>query len=281
MALTEAVSPLPGFLRMRLSAGFRLGLTLILAPLVLIVVGAILFDHGIALDGRARLLAPSLDHPFGTDNVGRDLFERVLLGGQISLAVGVAVSVLATTIGLFLGLIAGFLRPLDAVIMRVTDGLLAIPGLLLAIALVAVAGSSLGNVIFAITITSIPGVTRLVRSIVLSLRDQTFVDAARMAGNGTLRIVFRHLLPITLGPLVVQATFICTAAIITEAYLSFIGAGTPPDMASWGNIIAEGRNYFRIAPWIVLIPSAFIAVTVLGINLIGDALRDALDPRPQ
>ncbi|MCB2054670.1 MAG: ABC transporter permease [Geminicoccaceae bacterium] len=258
--------------------GFLPGFVLFSVPLLAIILGALFLERA-PMDNAIRLAPPSLAHPFGADNLGRDLFGHVLRGGQISLVIGICVAVLSTSIGLVLGLIAGFVRVADAILMRIMDGLMAIPGILLAIALMSVAGSGLFNVIVAITVADVPRVVRLVRSMVLSLREQTFVDAARMAGNGTGRIVFRHLLPATLGPLAVQATFICTSAIITEAYLSFIGAGTPPDTPSWGNIIAEGRIYFRSAPWIVLIPGFLIAATVLGINLMGDALRDALDPK--
>lgn len=280
---TALSSPRHGAVRRGLGAiftrpGFRPGLVLFSLPLLGILLGALVLAPA-GMDGAIRLTAPSWAHPFGTDNLGRDLFAHVLRGGQVSLAIGIAVAVLSTAIGLVLGLLAGFVRVVDAVLMRIMDGIMAIPGILLAIALMSVAGAGLVNVIVAITIADVPRVVRLVRAMVLSLREQTFVDAARIAGNRTGRIVFRHLLPMTLGPLAVQATFICTSAIITEAYLSFIGAGTPPDMPSWGNIIAENRIYFRGAPWSVLIPGCFIAATVLGINLMGDALRDALDPR--
>lgn len=258
--------------------GFLFGFLLFIAPVTAILLGWIFLDSG-GMDSSIRLSPPSWEHPFGADNVGRDLFAHVLRGGRVSLFIGITVAILSTLIGLALGLLAGFIRVVDGIIMRIMDGLMAIPGILLAVALMSIAGSGLFNVIIAITVTDIPRVVRLVRSMVLSLREQLFVDSARMAGASTGRIVFRHLLPMTLGPVAVQATFICTSAIITEAYLSFIGAGTPPDLPSWGNIIAEGRIYFRSAPWIVLIPGFLIAATVLGINLMGDALRDALDPK--
>jgi peptide/nickel transport system permease protein len=258
--------------------GFVIGFILFVVPLFAVVIGSILLPPG-GMDSSIRLTPPSWDHPFGADNVGRDLFGQVLRGGRISLLIGISVAALSTLIGLAIGLLAGFFRLADGAIMRVMDGLMAIPGILLAIALMSIAGAGVVNVIIAITISEVPRVVRLVRSMVLSLRDQIFVDAARVAGCRTQRIIFRHILPMTLGPLAVQATFICTSAIITEAYLSFIGAGTPPDLPSWGNIIAEGRIYFRNAPWIVLIPGGLIATTVLGINLMGDALRDVLDHR--
>ena len=258
--------------------GFAFGFLLFIVPLALVLYAAVFMETA-PMNAALRMRPPSTGMVFGTDNVGRDLFTRVLLGGQVSIIIGITVAICATAIGLVFGLLAGFVRAADAVVMRVMDGLMAIPGILLAIALMSVAGSSMTNVILAITLTDIPSVVRLSRSMVLSLRDQTFVDAARMAGVPARRIVLRHLLPMIGGPLAVQATFICTSAIIAEALLSFIGAGTPPDQPSWGNIIAEGRAYFRIAPWIVLIPGGFIAATVLGINLMGDALRDVLDPR--
>ncbi|WP_439578978.1 ABC transporter permease [Elioraea sp.] len=231
------------------------------------------------MSAARRLMPPGSGLVFGADALGRDLLARVAEGGQTSLAIGVLVGVIAAAGGLVLGLIAGYLRLVDAVLMRVMDGLMAIPGILLAIAFMSIVGASIVNVVVALGLTSLPNVVRLVRAMVLSLREQPFVEAAIAAGNGTPRIIFRHLLPQTLGPLAVQATFICTSAIIAEAYLSFIGVGTPPEIPSWGNVIADGRTHFRLAPWIVLIPGAFVAATVLAINLIGDALRDALDPR--
>ena len=226
-----------------------------------------------------RLRAPNADFWFGTDSLGRDIYSRTLYGTRVSLLVGFSVAILSTVAGLVIGLVAGFHRYLDAVIMRVMDGLMSIPPILLAIALMALTRGSVGNVILAITIAEIPRVSRLVRSVVLSLREQPYVDAAVACGTRTPMIILRHILPNTLAPMLVQATYICASAMITEAILSFIGAGTPPTIPSWGNIMAEGRALWQVKPYIVFFPAAFLSVTVLAVNLLGDGLRDALDPR--
>ncbi len=226
-----------------------------------------------------RLRPPNSENWFGTDQLGRDIYSRVLFGTRISLIVGFSVAILSTAAGLFIGLIVGFSRWIDTVVMRVMDGLMAIPPVLLATALMALTKANIQNVIIAITIAEIPRMTRLVRSIALNLREQAFVEAARAVGTSPWRILWRHILPNTLAPVIVQATYVCASAIIIEAILSFLGAGTPPTTPSWGNIIAEGRTLFLVATYIILIPSAFLSVTVLAINLLGDGLRDALDPR--
>jgi peptide/nickel transport system permease protein len=232
-----------------------------------------------ALSPIRRLRPPSEQYWFGTDALGRDVYSRVVYGARASLFVGFAVAAAAVLSGLFFGLIAGFSRWVDAVLMRVMDGLMSIPSVLLAIALMALTRASLENVILAIAIAEVPRVTRLVRGVVLGLREQPFVEAAIAAGTSTPRILVRHILPNTVAPLVVQATYICASAIITEAILSFIGAGLPPSIPTWGNIIAEGRAIFQVRPQLILIPAAFLSLTVLAINLLGDGLRDALDPR--
>jgi peptide/nickel transport system permease protein len=203
----------------------------------------------------------------------------VLFGTRVSLLVGFSVAIASTVIGLVIGLIAGFNRYLDAVVMRIMDGLMSIPPVLLAIALMALTKASIQNVIIAITIAEVPRVSRLVRSLGLTLREQPFVEAARACGTRSHVILWRHILPNCVAPLIVQATYVCASAIIVEAILSFLGAGTPPTVPSWGNIIAEGRMLFLVAAYIILIPSVFLSVTVLAINLLGDGLRDALDPR--
>jgi peptide/nickel transport system permease protein len=232
-----------------------------------------------ALAPAKRTRAPSADFWFGTDVLGRDVYSRVLYGARVSLTVGLSVATLASFAGLAIGIVSGFVRWADGILMRFMDGLMSIPPILLAIALMALTRGSVGNVILAITMAEIPRVSRLVRSVVLSLREQPYVDAAVACGTRTPMIILRHILPNTLAPMLVQATYICASAMITEAILSFIGAGTPPTVPSWGNIMAEGRALWQVKPYIVFFPAAFLSVTVLAVNLLGDGLRDALDPR--
>ena len=232
-----------------------------------------------ALAPAKRTRPPSAQYWFGTDMLGRDVYSRVIYGSRISLIVGFSVAVIASGIGTFLGLVSGFFRPLDAILMRVTDGLMSIPSILLAIALMALSRASVENVIIAISIADFPRVSRLIRGVVLTLREQPFVEAAIASGTRTPMIILKHILPNTLAPLMVNATFICASAMITEATLSFIGAGTPPITPSWGNIMAEGRALWQVKPYIVFFPAVFLSVTVLSVNLLGDGLRDALDPR--
>ena len=232
-----------------------------------------------AIAPARRTRAPSAAFWFGTDMLGRDIYSRVLYGTRVSLTVGFAVATLASLAGLAIGLVSGFIRWADFIIMRVMDGLMSIPPILLAVALMALTRGSVGNVIAAITIAEIPRVSRLVRSVVLSLREQPYVDAAVAAGTRTPMIILRHILPGTLAPMTVQATYVCASAMIIEAILSFIGAGTPPTIPSWGNIMAEGRALWQVKPHIVFFPAVFLSVTVLAVNLLGDGLRDALDPR--
>jgi peptide/nickel transport system permease protein len=223
-----------------------------------------------------RLKQPSAEYWFGTDMLGRDVYSRVVYGARVSLTVGLAVALL---IGLAIGLVTGYLRWLDAIVMRVMDGLMSIPPVLLAIALMALTRASIENVIVAITLAEVPRVVRLVRSLVLTLREQPFVEAAVAAGTTLPRILLRHILPNTTAPLLVQATYVCASAMITEAILSFIGAGTPPNIPSWGNIMAEARSLFQIAGYLILFPGICLSLTVLAVNLLGDGMRDALDPR--
>jgi peptide/nickel transport system permease protein len=232
-----------------------------------------------ALAPAKRTRPPSADYWFGTDALGRDVYSRVLYGTRVSLTVGLSVALLATLAGLAIGLVSGFVRWADGIVMRVMDGLMSIPPILLAIALMALTRGSVGNVIMAITVAEIPRVSRLVRSVVLSLREQAYVDAAIASGTRTPMIILRHILPNTMAPMLVQATYVCASAMIVESILSFIGAGTPPTIPSWGNIMAEGRALWQVKPYIVFFPAAFLSVTVLAVNLVGDGLRDALDPR--
>jgi len=226
-----------------------------------------------------RLKQPSGEFWFGSDMMGRDVYSRVVYGSRVSLAIGIAVALASTLVGLAIGLVTGFVRWLDAVVMRVMDGLMSIPPVLLAIALMALTRASMENVILAITLAETPRVVRLVRSLVLTLRDEPYVLAAVAAGTSLPRILWRHILPNIVAPLLVQATYVCGSAMITEAILSFIGAGTPPNIPSWGNIMAEARSLFQIAGYLILFPGICLSLTVLAVNLLGDGLRDALDPR--
>jgi peptide/nickel transport system permease protein len=232
-----------------------------------------------ALAPAKRTRSPSADFWFGTDMLGRDIYSRVLYGTRVSLVVGFSVAILASLAGLAIGLVSGFVRWADGIVMRVMDGMMSIPPILLAITLMALTRGSVGNVVTAITIAEFPRVSRLVRGVVLSLREQPYVDAAVAAGTRTPMIILRHILPNTLAPMTVQATFICASAMIVESILSFIGAGTPPNIPSWGNIMAEGRALWQVKPFIVFFPAVFLSITVLAVNLLGDGLRDMLDPR--
>ncbi len=226
-----------------------------------------------------RLRPPSAEFWFGSDMLGRDVFSRVIYGARVSLSIGIAVALLSTIAGLAIGLITGYVRWLDAIVMRIMDGLMSIPPVLLAIALMALTRASIENVIVAITLAEVPRVVRLVRGLVLTLREQPYVEAAVAAGTKLPRILLRHILPNTVAPLLVQATYVCASAMITEAILSFVGAGTPPNIPSWGNIMAEARSLFQIAGYLIYFPGIFLSVTVLAVNLLGDGMRDALDPR--
>jgi peptide/nickel transport system permease protein len=226
-----------------------------------------------------RLRPPSPEFWFGTDNLGRDVYARTVCGARISLIVGLLVAAVTIALGLVIGLVAGFYRGLDGVVMRIMDGIMAIPGILLAIALVALTKGSVEIVIVAIAIPEIPRVVRLVRSVVLSVREQPYVDAAIASGTRAARILLRHILPNTVAPLIVQATYIVASAVITEAALSFLGAGVPPEIPTWGNMIADARLFLQIAPWPIFFPGLCLAILVLAVNILGDGLRDRLDPR--
>lgn len=259
--------------------------TILLGTIIMVVmiVGAIFAAWLGTVDPQSlsplrRLKPPSSELWFGGDMVGRDVYSRTLYGGRVSLFVGIAVASIAIFFGLIVGLLAGFVGWFDAVFMRVMDGVMAIPSILLAVALIALTGASVGNVIFAITISELPRVSRLVRSTVLSLKERPYVEAAIVVGTPFHALLTRHILPNTMGPLLVQGSYIFASAIMIEAALSFIGAGTPPEMPSWGNMISEGRLVFQIAPHLVLFPGLALALTVLAVNMIGDGLRDVLDP---
>ncbi|HEX7928731.1 MAG TPA: ABC transporter permease [bacterium] len=281
MALASAAGAQPAWrqwLRRNptMALGGALLVTMLLVALVAPWLGTV---NPLDINPIQRIKPPSGEHWFGTDMLGRDVYSRVLYGSRISLAVGLIVATLSTGLGLLIGAVSGTVRVLDSVVMRVMDGLMAIPGILLAVAITALSKASLTSVIVALTVPEIPRVVRLVRSLVLSLREQPYVEAADALGASFWRVVFRHILPNTVAPLIVQATYICASAVIFEAYLSFLGAGTPPEIPSWGNMMAEGRSYIQLGFWIVLFPGLSLALTVLGINLLGDGLRDHLDPR--
>jgi peptide/nickel transport system permease protein len=223
----------------------------------------------------------TLKHRFlmGSDSFGRDIYSRVIYGTRVSLIVGIATAIVAVSIGVLFGLVAGYLRRVDGILMRVMDGLMAIPAILIAIALVAMWRGSLLTVVVAIAIPEIPRVTRLVRSLVLTIREEPYVEAAISLGTPTWKLMFRHILPNTIAPLIVQGTFICASGILIEAILSFLGVGLPPDIPTWGNVMAEGRAQFNDYPHNIFFPGLFLAVTVLAVNILGDGLRDTLDPK--
>ena len=264
----------------------RLGLAPVIAAVLLLVIilAALLaplyapYDP-MAMDSAARLQPPSSQHLLGTDQFGRDTFSRVVTGGRVSLLIGIRAAIVSVAIGLAFGLVAGFFRAADAIIMRIMDSLMAIPAILLAIALVALNGPSLTSVIMAITIPEVPRVVRLVRSVVLSAREEPYVEAAIALGSSMPKILIQHLMPNTLAPLIVQGTYVCASAILIEAILSFLGAGVSTDIPTWGNIMAEGRNFFQIKPGLIFWPGLMLSLCILSINLLGDTARDLLDPR--
>lgn len=226
-----------------------------------------------------RLRPPSEKFWFGTDRYGRDVLARTLHGARVSLIVGLSVAAIASAIGLALGLLCGYFKRIDGIVMRVMDGLMAIPSILLAIALITLSRPGLGIVITAIVIPEVPRIVRVVRAVVLAIKSQPYIESAIAGGTRTAKLLVRHILPNTMAPLIVQATYVCASAMLIEASLSFLGAGVPPEIPSWGNIIAQSRDFFQIAPWAILIPGGFLALTVLAVNMLGDGLRDRLDPR--
>jgi peptide/nickel transport system permease protein len=233
----------------------------------------------IKLAPAMRLKPSSAEFWLGTDAYGRDLLSRVIYGARISLLIGIGAAICSISIGLLIGLVSGFFRWVDAILMRIMDGLMAIPAILLAIAVVSLSGASLWTVLVAITIPEIPRVARLVRSVVLSAREEPYVEAAISVGSSLPKIMIRHLMPNTIAPLIVQGTYVCASAILTEAILSFLGAGISPETPTWGNIMAEGRAFFQVKPSLIFWPGLMLSIAILSINLIGDAARDALDPR--
>lgn len=256
-----------------------IGGLLMLTLAVLAIAAPYITGDPLKMNPRLRFRMPGEQFWFGTDQFGRDIYTRTIWGTRVSLIVGVSVALLSSVLGLAIGLLCGFYKAVDGVVMRVMDGIMAIPSILLSVALITLTRPGLLTVIVAIIIPEIPRVVRLVRGVVLSLRSQPYIEAAIAGGTRTPKLLVRHIVPNTLAPLIVQATYICAAAILAEAGFSFLGVGVPPEIPSWGNIIAQGRSFFQIAPWSILIPGVFLAVMVLAVNMLGDGLRDRLDPR--
>jgi len=256
-----------------------IGVALLGALVLIALLAPLIAGDPLTFKTANRLRPPSAEFWFGTDNYGRSVYDRTVYGGRISLLVGAAVALISITVGLALGLIAGYYQRLDGIIMRIMDGIMAIPAILLAIALVSLTGAGVTTVIGAIVFPEVPRVVRLVRGVVLTIRELAFVDAAIASGTGGLAMLWRHILPNTMAPLIVQGSYVAASAILIEAALSFLGIGTPPSIPTWGNMIASGRGFLTIAPWMIVFPGVSLAVAVLGVNLLGDGLRDRLDPR--
>ena len=292
--MTESASPAPLFaeraapLRKQKSTLKRLfahrlfvtGLVLFALMVIMAVFADWIATHNpVQVRARFRFRAPDMDNFFGTDNFGRDIFTRVVYGARMSILIGFVTVTFTAIIGTACGLIAGYFRRIDNVLMRVMDALMAFPTLVLALALAAALGPSAFNIVVALTTVYVPRTARIVRASVLVVRDADYVHAAHAVGASNLRIMLEHILPNSMAPLVVQLTFVFAYAVIAEAVFSFLGVGPPPPTPSWGNIIAEGKDYIREAAWITLFPGIAISMTVLGLNLLGDGLRDVLDPR--
>ncbi len=282
-AAADSSSKPPSFAQLKrtLQSAPVLVALVLLGAIVFIALGAPLLGtvDPIAIDPGERLRRLSGAHWMGTDAFGRDVYSRVMYGARISLLVGLGASLASVSLGLPIGVIAGYIRVADGIIMRLMDGVMAIPAILLAIALVTVSGGSLLTVVIAITIPEIPRVVRLVRSVILTIRGEPYVEAAIALGTPLPTLLFRHMVPNTVAPLIVQGTFIFASAMLTEAAMSFLGVGLPPQIPSWGNIMAEGRIYFQLMPGLIFYAGLLLALTVLSINVLGDAMRDALDPR--
>jgi peptide/nickel transport system permease protein len=252
--------------------------------LTILVIAAVFAPLIVTNDPRrisayTHLRAPNQYYFFGTDSQGRDVFSRVIYGARLSLFVGFFTSVVTIVLGTLIGMVASFYRRVDAVIMRIIDGMMAFPGIILAIGIMAVRGPSIANIIVALSVVGTPRVVRLVRSVVLGLRDTPFVESAIAIGNPDVRIMWRHILPNILAPLIVQASITFADAILAEATLSFLGAGAPPEIPSWGSMLSDSKNLLQQAPWTMLFPGAALALAIFGLNILGDGLRDLLDPR--
>jgi peptide/nickel transport system permease protein len=276
--ITTPLRPRFGFLtETPIIAAATICLGLIVASAIL---APLLAPHDPLLLVPAQRLKPSsAQFWLGTDAYGRDVLSRILYGGRVSLLIGLGSALISIGVGLLIGLVSGFFKWVDAVMMRIMDGLMAIPSVLLAVAVVSLSGASIATVLIAITIPEVPRVARLVRSVVLSAREEPYVEAAISVGSSLPKIMWRHLMPNTIAPLIVQGTYVCASAILTEAILSFLGAGINPETPTWGNMMAEGRVYFQLKPSLIFWPGLMLSLAILSINLIGDAARDALDPR--
>lgn len=235
----------------------------------------------LALNIRESFSPPSSQHLFGSDSYGRDIFSRILYGARVSIRVGLEVLLLAVFIGTITGVIAGWFSKLDNILMRIMDGLMAFPTIVLALAIRAALGPMEFNLVIALSVTQIPRIARIVRSSVLKIREMGFIRSAKAVGASDWRILVLHVLPNCLSPLIVQASFTFATVVLVEAGLSFVGVGVPPPSPSWGSIVADGRDYIRTAPWITISPGIVIIFVVLGLNLFGDGLRDILDPKMQ
>ncbi len=269
------------FIRRLLSnRSFVLGATLVLFIALVAVLAPVLAPYDpLRSNFRTRLLPPSDAHWFGTDHFGRDLLSRVIYGGRVSLAIGILVVIVTGITGTFIGAVAGYFRRLDNPVMRVMDALMAFPAILLAIVISAILGASIINVVIALSIATMPHTARIVRGSVLVVREMEYVEAARALGAGDFRLLFGHVLINALAPLIVRLTYVFAIAILAEAVLSYIGVGPPPPTPTFGNIIASERDFMQAAPWAMIFPGLAIVISVLGLNLLGDGLRDVLDPR--
>ncbi len=257
-----------------------IGAVLLVAVLLVALLAGVLATHDPRLlRPQIRLSPPSAEHRFGTDNFGRDLYSRTVYGARISLLVGGLVALLAALVGTAAGLASGYYPRVDLVLMRIMDGMMAFPGIVLAVGIMAAMGPHVANVVVALAIVQMPRVVRVVRSVVISLRGMQYVEAARCMGVSDARMLLRHILPNCISPLVVQCTFIFSEAVLGEASLSFLGVGAPPEIPSWGVILGEARLYIRNAPWMIFLPGSALTITVLALNLLGDGIRDLLDPR--
>ncbi|CAN5254098.1 ABC transporter permease [soil metagenome] len=282
--LAGAIERRSRWTQLRLTVGRNrnvlVGGSLLLLIVAVAVLAPVLMTHDPSFqDPGERLLAPSSEYLLGTDGSGRDVFSRVVKGAQLSLLVGIGVATATSIIGGFIGLITGFVPRVDAPVMRVMDGLMAFPGIILAIGIMAVRGAEISNVILALTVVNTPRMARVVRSVVLGLANTQFVEAAKSSGCTLWRILGVHLLPNTLSPLIVQASFVFAEAVLGEATLSFLGAGAPPEVPSWGGMLSESRLFLSQASWTMIAPGAALTFTVFALNLLGDGLRDMLDPR--